>query len=68
VTFLWGHLKSKVYTHRPHNIEELKERIFEKIAGIPLEMLRSVMGNMRGRLEECLRRDGGHFEDIIFKK
>jgi hypothetical protein len=29
--FLWGHLKSKVYTHRPHNIEELKERIREKI-------------------------------------
>jgi hypothetical protein len=68
VTFLWWHLKSKVYIHRPHNIEELKERIHEKVAGIPLEMLCRVMGNTRGRLEECLRRDGGHLEDIIFKK
>jgi hypothetical protein len=57
-----------MYTHCPHNIEELKERIREKIVGIPLEMLRHVMGNMRGRLEECLRRNGGHLEDIIFKK
>jgi hypothetical protein len=65
--FLRGLLKSKVYIHRPHNIEELKERIREKIAGINLEMLRRVMGNMR-RLEECLRRDGGHLEDIISKK
>jgi hypothetical protein len=45
-----------------------KERSREKVAGIPLEMLRRVMGNMRGRLEECLRRNGGHLEDIIFKK
>jgi hypothetical protein len=68
VTFLWGHLKSKAYTHHPHNIEELKQRIREKIAVIPLEMLRRVMGNMRGRLEEYLHRDGGHLEGIIFKK
>jgi hypothetical protein len=36
---LLGHLKSKVHTHHPHNIEELEERIREKIAGITLEML-----------------------------
>jgi hypothetical protein len=57
-----------VYTHRPHNIEEVNERIREKIAGIPLEMLRHIVGNVRGRVEECLHRDGGHLEDIIFKK
>jgi hypothetical protein len=45
-----------VYTHFPHNIEELKERIHEKIDGIPLEMLRCIMGNMRRKLEECMCR------------
>jgi hypothetical protein len=25
-------------------------------------------GNIRSRLEECLRRDGGHLKDDFFKK
>jgi predicted metal-dependent enzyme (double-stranded beta helix superfamily) len=32
VAFLWGQLKSKVYAHCPHNIEEPKERIHEEIS------------------------------------
>ena len=38
------------------------------IARISLEMLCHVMGNMRAQPEECLCRDGGHVEDVIFKK
>jgi hypothetical protein len=68
VTFLWGHLKSKVYAHYPHSIEELRERIHEEIAGICLEMLHHCMRNMHGILEEYLCRDGCYLKDIIFKK
>ena len=33
--FLWGYLKEKVFKSRPHNLEELKIRIWEEIAAIP---------------------------------
>jgi len=26
------------------------------------------MGNVHLRLEECLRKGGGHLEDVVFKK
>lgn len=66
--FLWGHLKSKVYRSRPATTEELKTKIREEIANIPVEMFRRVMQNVPKRLQECLRRDGGHLLDVIFKK
>jgi hypothetical protein len=35
--FLWGYLKSKVYTHRPENLQALKDAIRREIAAIPLQ-------------------------------
>ncbi|KAF0768129.1 Uncharacterized protein FWK35_00021898 [Aphis craccivora] len=49
---------------KPRNIDELKN----KISSMPLEVIHRVMENIRSRLEECLRRDGHHLDDIIFKK
>jgi len=66
--FLWGYLKSKVYAQKPRNIDELKNKIKEEIASIPLDVIHRVVENIRNRLEECSRRDGHHLEDIIFKK
>jgi len=66
--FLWGYLKSKVYAQKPRNIDELKNKIKEEISSTPLEVIHRVVENIRSRLEECLRRDGQHLEDIIFKK
>lgn len=66
--FLWGYLKSKVYHSRPATTEELKAKIQEAITEIPLEMLRRTMQNFTKRLQECLRRDGAHLQDIVFKK
>lgn len=65
--FLWGHLKSKVYSSRPATTEELKAKIREVIAGIPIETLRRTMHNFSNRLQECLRRNGAHLQDVIFK-
>ena len=58
----------KVYRSRPATTEELKTKIREEIANIPVEMFRRVMQNVPKRLQECLRRDGGHLLDVIFKK
>jgi hypothetical protein len=48
--FLWGYLKSKVYSTRPMTIEDLKQRILDKISAILEEMTQRVMRNLRGRL------------------
>jgi hypothetical protein len=68
VTLLWWNFRSKAYAHSLRNIETMTQRICEKIARIPLEMLRRVMGNTRGKVEDCLHRDGSRLEDIIFRK
>ena len=64
--FLWGYLKEKVFRSRPHNLEELKMRIREEIAAIPLEMCRRAAENFRHRLQQCIATDGHHLPDAIF--
>lgn len=66
--FLWGHLKNKVFLHRPATTEELKAKIREAIAEIPIAMLRRTMNNVTKRLQECFRGNGAHLQDVIFKK
>jgi len=53
--FLWGYLKTKVFETRPRTIVDLKQRIQDEVAAIPVEMLREVMNSFRSRLEECAR-------------
>ena len=36
--FLWGYLKSKVYTNKPHTIEELNLSIHQEIEVLPDKM------------------------------
>jgi hypothetical protein len=62
--FLWGYLK----TPAPHTVQELKHRIQQEVKRIHVEMLQRVMGDVRKRLTECLERNGGHLNDVIFRK
>lgn len=66
--FLWGYLKSKVYTNRPQTLNQLKRNIRTEIDAIPVEVLQRVMQSFRARLQECQQRGGGHLTDVIFKK
>ncbi|KAK8398607.1 hypothetical protein O3P69_004027 [Scylla paramamosain] len=66
--FLWGYLKEKVFRGRPHNLEELKMRIWEEIAVILLEMCQRAAENFRHRLQQCIATEGHHLPDAIFKK
>jgi len=64
--FLWGYLKSRVYTHKPRTLNDLKEAILQEIRPIDRQLLARVMDDFTKRLENCIREDG-HLTDIIFK-
>jgi hypothetical protein len=64
--FLWGYLKSHVYTHKPRTLSDLKEAIGEEVATIDREMLERVYANFQQRLENCIQESGHHLHDIIF--
>ena len=65
--FLWGSLKSKVFSNRPQSIEQLKAAIRQEITAILHEMTRQVIDNFRERLRQCVDNNGSHLTDLIFK-
>lgn len=65
--FLWGYLKSLVYVDRPQTIDHLKNNIRDATANIPIDMLRRVDENFKKRLNQCMRDEGRHLTDVIFK-
>lgn len=58
--FLWGYVRDRVYNPRPHNLTELKAKIVEVIAAIPLDMCQRVCRSVKHRLQECEEARGGH--------
>ena len=66
--FLWGYLKSVVYNTNPNTVTQLKENIRTEVSRIPQALCKRVFENMRARLEECVRLDGRHLENVVFKK
>lgn len=65
--FLWGYLKSKVYQHRPRTLLALRREIARAIEEIPVEMTVKVMESYRERLNQCIRSQGRHLSDVLFK-
>ena len=65
--FVWGYLKSKVYVRKPHTVDELKVSIREEIVTVSQEMLVNVMQNFEKRLRTCVRQEGRHLSDTIFR-
>jgi hypothetical protein len=67
--FLWGYLKSQVFkAPTPHTDQEFKHRIQQEVERIPAEMLQTVMVDVSKRRTECVERNGGHLNDVIFGK
>ena len=65
--FLWGHLKSLVYTTPVENVEDLRNRI---IAGCNLirndpGVFERVRQSMRRRLDACMLARGGYFQQFL---
>jgi len=66
--FLWGYLKSKVYSNHPTGLHTLKENIREEIAKLSEETLQVVMHSFLIRVHLCIEEGGGHLKDIVHKK
>ena len=64
---VWGYLKPRVYMNRPRTIEELKLAIRQEIAALPQKMLERSMQDFEERLRMCVRQEGRHLTDIIFR-
>jgi len=64
---LWGYLKSKFYVQKPRTVDDLKVSIREEFATVPQEMLVNVMQNFEEKLQTCVRQEGRHLSDIIFR-
>ena len=67
VSFFGVNLKSKVYVRKPRTVDGLKVSIRAEIATVPQEMLVNVMQNFEERLRTCVRQEGRHLCDIIFR-
>lgn len=63
--FLWGYLKTKVYSTPVQNLQELRARIEEQCALIDEEMIIRVVNNVYQRLAYCQEVDGRHFEHLL---
>ena len=58
--YLWGLLNDRVYQNNSKTITELKLAITLNVCEIKREECAKVMDNFACRLQECLRRSGGH--------
>jgi hypothetical protein len=65
--FLWGHLKSIVYSTPVQDVQDLKQRIingFEKIRLSP-GIFERVRNSIKRRYDVCVQAEGGHFEQLL---
>ena len=60
--YLWGYLKSKAYTPRPSNLDQLEQKIRIEAAALNPAVLRKAILDVRGRALKCLANNGGHIE------
>lgn len=60
--FLWGDLKSRVYSTPSNNIDELRAKIELEMQRISSETIRNVYNNLCRRLQKCLDVNGTHVE------
>ena len=60
-------MKSRVYTHKPRTLNDLKEAVRQEIRPIDRQLLARVMGDFEKRLQNCIQEDGRHLTNIVFK-
>ncbi|GFX77425.1 transposable element Tcb2 transposase [Trichonephila clavipes] len=65
--FLWGYVKSLVYTDKPQMLDHLEDNIRRVIADIRPQMLEKVIENCTSRLDYIRASHGSHMPEIIFK-
>jgi hypothetical protein len=63
--YLWGYLKSKVYSPYPQDIDELKNNIRREFKKISSDTITSVIENFSSRAQMVLSKRGGWIEHIL---
>ena len=63
--FLWGFIKNNVFKIRSTNLEQLKNRIRQSIASIPVEMCYDVCNSVPHRYTKCVEAESRHFENSL---
>jgi len=66
--FLWGYLKSQVWSRHPADLNALKQAIQDEIINISEETLREVINSFSTRGHQCIQEGGGHRKDTVHKK
>ena len=57
--FLWGFLKSQVYTPKPRDLNELKLALERAVARVDVDLCRRAVMDVRNRAENCIANHGG---------
>jgi actin-like ATPase involved in cell morphogenesis len=65
--YLWRHLNTEVYKHRPQTLKALKDAIHQEVATIPPEMTKIMMENFRERLGGASRITAVNWVIMFFK-
>lgn len=60
--FLWGFIKSKVYTTRPASLQDLRNRILVAFTEVSVEMRMKILLEYKARLEKIRENGGDHVE------
>jgi len=62
--FLWGYLKSQIYTNKPQTIDVLKINAIQQIQP---DLCEKVIENWTARIPNVIKRSRGkHLSDVIF--
>ena len=64
--YTWGFLKGCVYHHKPRNLNEMKDAIWQEVLTIEQQLLARAMDDLKRRIENCIQEDGRHLNKIIF--
>ena len=62
--YLWGYLKSKVYSTQPQSLDELQNRILQEATLIDREMIRNTATHFYNRIAFCPEAEGFQFEHL----
>ena len=60
--YLWGYLKSIVYTPLPRTLDDLQQNIEEAVRNLDVTVIKKAIRNVRHRARMCLQANGGYFE------
>jgi transposase len=60
--FLWGYIKSRVYTTPIENLAILRERIEKSFDELPIEMVNNAIDSYKRRLARCIETNGKSVE------